>query len=124
MGVASYRDLVAWQRAMDLVEAVYRATARFPRDEIYGLTNQLRRCVVSVPSNLAEGQGRGEGPDFVRFVKIARGSVQEVETQIYVAHRLGYVDDMCRDNLLGLTTEVCRLIAGLLRALLCRSGRS
>ena len=111
-----YRELVAWQRGMDFVEAIYRLTRRFPREEMYGLTNQLRRCAVSVPSNLAEGQGRGVGSDFARFLRIANGSRQEAETQILIAIRLGYITEPEAADALGLADEVGRLLAGLLRS--------
>jgi four helix bundle protein len=91
MPVKSYRDLLAWKRAMDLVVPLYELTRVFPREELYGLTGQVRRAVVSVPSNIAEGQGRGQGNEFTHHLRIARGSLQEVETQLIVASRLGYV---------------------------------
>jgi four helix bundle protein len=101
---------------MDLVEVVYRATSGFPRDEIFGLVNQLRRAVVSIPSNIAEGQGRGEGADFVRYLRMSRGSLQEVETQILIARRLGYLDEASALPLLSYADEVSRLISGLMRS--------
>src|SRR6476659_1156091 len=89
--VRSYQDLVAWQKAMDLVELVYGATRGFPREEVYGLTSQVRRAAVSVPSNIAEGQGRASTKEFLHHLSIARGSLFEVETQVLVAQRLGYL---------------------------------
>ena len=88
MEIMSYRDLIAWQKAMDLVTAIYRATAGFPRDEIYGLTSQLRRAAVSTPSNIAEGQGRQSTREFIHFLSIAYGSLNEAQTQILIAERL------------------------------------
>src|SRR5438046_1772110 len=99
--VTHYRELIAWQRAMDLVQAVYSVTRRFPADELYGLTNQLRRAAVSVPSNIAEGQGRGVGGEFAHHLRIANASRQEVETQILIAQRLSYVDETCALGVLG-----------------------
>ena len=93
MQVKGYRDLIVWQRAMDLVVDVYRLTSCFPREELYGLTAQVRRAAVSIPSNLAEGQGRGQGNEFLHHVRIAQGSLQEVETQLLIAQRLCYLDD-------------------------------
>jgi four helix bundle protein len=84
----NYKDLIAWQKAMDLVEMVYKATGQFPKEELYGLTNQLRRAVISIPSNIAEGQGRNSRNDFKRFLLISYGSLREVETQILIAERL------------------------------------
>ena len=87
----SYRDLVVWQKAMDLVTAVYRITSAFPREEIYGLTSQLRRAAVSVPSNIAEGQGRHGAAEFKHFLRQANGSLMELETQILIAERLEHL---------------------------------
>ena len=80
MATKIYRDLIAWQRGMDLVEAVYVATKGFPKEELYGLTSQLRRAVVSIPSNIAEGQGRNSQKEFVPFLAIVYGSLREAET--------------------------------------------
>jgi four helix bundle protein len=85
----THRDLVAWQEAMALVESVYRDTASFPREEIYGLTSQIRRCAVSVPSNIAEGAARNSSREWVQFLGIACGSLAELETQLELAIRLG-----------------------------------
>lgn len=86
--IRSYRDLVVWQKGMDLVEGVYRVTKAFPKDEVYGLTSQIRRAVVSIPSNIAEGQSRMTSGEFIHFLGIARGSLAELETQIILAQRL------------------------------------
>jgi len=91
MALKHYRELVAWQKAMDLTVAAYEGSKRFPADELYGLRSQLRRAAVSIPSNIAEGQGRGTPEEFKRFLRIANGSRQELETQILVAERLAYV---------------------------------
>lgn len=117
MGVASYKDLVAWQRAMDLVEAVYAFTRSLPREESFGLTLQLRRAAVSVASNIAEGQGRGNGADFARFLRVARGSVQEVETQLLICLRLQYATNEQAAPALALVDEISRLLKGLSRSL-------
>ena len=113
MAGRNYSDLVAWQKAMDLVELIYHATGQFPKDELYGLTNQLRRAVVSVPSNIAEGQGRSSAVDFRRFLAISYGSLREVETQVLIAQRLHYLTDAQTDKLMNLAGEVGRLINGL-----------
>ena len=117
MAVSNYRELIAWQKAMDLVAEVYRVTRSFPREEMYGLTNQLRRAAVSIPSNIAEGQGRGTPGDFLRGLKIANGSRQEVETQILIADRLGFVDPVARDSVLCGCQEVGRIMAGLMNSI-------
>src|SRR6266481_2364790 len=93
MKVKSYRDLIAWQKAIDMVTSVYKATANFPKDELYGLTSQLRRAAVSVPSNIAEGQGRRTTGEFIHFLGMARGSLNEVQTQTHVALKLGLMNN-------------------------------
>ena len=86
----SFRDLTVWQRAMQLTVAVYKLTQEFPREELYGLTSQIRRSVVSIPSNIAEGQGRASPAEFRQFLAIARGSNCEVQTQLEIARALDY----------------------------------
>lgn len=113
----SYRDLVAWQKAVDLVAEVYRITRSFPKDEIYGLTSQLRRAAVSIPSNIAEGQGRLSKGEFRQFLGQARGSVLEVETQAIIARRLGFLEDAAAENVLSRSAEVNRILNGLLESL-------
>ena len=89
--ISHYKDLHVWQGGMDLVEVVYRASAVFPKAELYGLTSQIRRAVVSVPSNIAEGHSHASTREFLKHVSIALGSLAEVETQIEIAKRLGYI---------------------------------
>jgi four helix bundle protein len=103
-----------WQKSKALAVEVYRATERFPRNELFGLTSQMRRAAVSVPSNIAEGQGRGSKPDFANFLCIARGSLLELETQIEIAEklRLGNADELTK------LLEDCYKILGLLNRLL------
>ena len=91
MTVKRYTDLVAWQKAMDLVEQIYRITKSFPKEELYGLSSQLRRAAISVPSNIAEGHCRNGRREFVHHLSIALGSLGEMETQIILASRLGYM---------------------------------
>ncbi len=117
MTVRHYTDLIAWQKAMDLVVRVYEATEKFPPKEQFGLTNQLRRAAVSVPSNIAEGQGRQSTRDFLRCLSIACGSLQEVETQLIIARRLNYLETRFQAGLFELTSEVARLINGLMNSL-------
>jgi len=113
----SYRDLLAWQKAMDLVEGVYRATIAWPKDELYGLTNQVRRAVVSVPANVAEGQGRASLKEFLHHLSIADGSLHEVETHLLISHRLHYIDRETSESLLDQIAQVGRLLHGLMRSL-------
>jgi four helix bundle protein len=117
MNSKTYRDLVAWQKGIDLCELIYRASASFPRQELYGLTGQIRRAALSVPSNIAEGAGRITNGEFLQAVGYARGSLLEIETQLIVATRLGYLASKDTDTLLERTTEVGKLINGLLRSL-------
>ncbi len=112
MSGKNYRDLIAWQRSMDLVEAVYAVSKHFPLEEIYGLTSQVRRAVVSVPSNIAEGQGRRSSKKFLHFLSIAHGSLREVETQIIIAQRLGYLNSTRSDRVMEIAGETGRLING------------
>ncbi len=120
MTVTSYRDLIAWQKAMDAVTDVYRLTDSFPQREQFGLTNQARRAAVSVPSNIAEGQGRGTTKDYIHFLYISRGSLQELETQLMIAERLGFAPPDQVQPLLARTTEVSRILSGLINALSSR----
>jgi len=117
MALKSYRELIAWQKAMFLVQSVYEAVRTFPKEEIYGLTSQLKRASVSIPSNIAEGQGRKSTREFLRHLSIAYGSLMEVETQILVALSLRYLSQGAVDTLLERTAEVGRLINGLSNAL-------
>ncbi len=113
----SYRDLIAWQKAIQLVTDIYKVTRQFPKEEIYGLTSQLRRAAVSIPSNIAEGQSRLSKPEFRNFLSHARGSLVEVETQLLIAQNLGYLTKPVADQLLNQTTEVARILNGLLNTL-------
>ncbi len=112
----TYRDLIAWQKAMELVVMVYRATQTFPPEERYGLTAQLRRAAVSIPSNIAEGKGRFSPGEVIHFMIQARGSLLEVETQVLIAQTLGYLSDQDATNLLLKTAELGRILNGLISA--------
>ena len=113
----SYRDLVAWQKAMDLVTSVYRTTAKYPREEIYGLVSQMRRAAVSVPSNIVEGQGRHGIAEFRHFLRQACGSLMELETQILIAERLNYMTPAETATMLESAAEVGKILNGLLHSL-------
>lgn len=113
----SYRDLLVWQRAIELVVLVYRLSAEFPRDEIYGLTAQIRRASVSVPSNIAEGYGRGTRKEYIQFLSIAQGSLKELETQSILAERLSYVTSAQVANLLSDSERVGKMLGSLIRSL-------
>jgi four helix bundle protein len=115
MGGRNYRDLIAWQKAMDLVETIYQMTRAFPREEIYSLTSQIRRAAVSIPSNISEGQGRGTDKEFLQFLRIAHGSLREVETQVLIAERLAYIEQKQSQEALSQAAEVGRLLTGLMK---------
>jgi four helix bundle protein len=91
--LSTFHDLRVWQEAMRLTEEIYRATAEFPKHELYGLTSQMRRAAVSVPSNITEGKGHRSAPDFIRFLLHARGSLLELQTQVLIARRLQYLSE-------------------------------
>lgn len=118
MTVTSYRELIAWQKAVDFVVAVYRATERFPAHETYGLRVQVRKSAVSVPSNIAEGQCRRTTKEFLNFLSISRGSLGEAETQVIIADRLGYFEPAVCTSLLESAAEVGRLVNGLMNSLM------
>jgi four helix bundle protein len=115
--IRSYRDLSAWQRARQLALHVYRATQTFPNDERFGMTSQVRRSAVSVPSNIAEGYGRGRAADYARFLRIARGSLFELETQLMLSLDLGYLSPDSHEELQSLINECARPLSGLIRSI-------
>lgn len=120
VGGKNYQDLIAWQKAMDLVQMIYDTTKSFPKEETYGLTSQIRRAAVSIPSNIAEGQGRASAAEFRHFLSIAHGSVREVETQIMISQRLAYLSADATQRILEQAGEVGRLINGLSSSLSAR----
>jgi len=115
--VKDYSQLIAWQKAMDFVEAVYRASKSFPKDEMFGLTSQIRRAAVSIPSNIAEGQSRRSSREFVHFLAVAKGSLSEAETQLMIAGRLGYIRNDDLSKLLEKAGELGRVVNGLSNAI-------
>jgi four helix bundle protein len=117
MPVRSYRDLVAWQKAMELVVSVYACTQTFPKVETYGLISQMRRAAVSVPSNIAEGHARISIGEFRQFLGHALGSLVEIETQILIGERPSYLDAEKSTGLLARTSELGKILSGLLRSM-------
>lgn len=115
--ISDYRDLVAWRKARALVKRIYGATRLFPKDEMYGLTQQIRRASVSVPSNIAEGYGRGSLGDYIRFLQVARGSLFELETQVILANDLEYLTEKQTDSLDEDIQECARILQGLIAKL-------
>lgn len=117
MAVQSYRQLIAWQKAMELIKYVYELTKKFPKEELFGLTLQIRKAVVSIPSNIAEGQGRGSTKEFLHHLFIAYGSLLETETQGLVAEMQNYITAEETVILLEKSAEVGRLVNGLIGSL-------
>lgn len=113
----SFRDLQVWQKSMQLTVAIYRLTRDFPREEIYGLTGQIRRSAVSVPSNIAEGQGRLNTGEFRQFLGIARGSICELQTQLEIARSLRFGNSELLDEAESLSHEVGKMIYALLESI-------
>src|SRR5215469_15699681 len=122
MAVKAFNELIVWQKAIDFVETIYAITATFPRDEVYGLTSQLRRAAVSVPSNIAEGQCRQTTRDFLNFLAIARGSLGEIETQIEIADRLRYISAGKKEMIMERLKEIARLLRELSNSLIRREA--
>lgn len=117
MPTSSFRDLRVWRDAINLTTNIYRLTSKFPKYELYGLSQQIRRAAVSVPSNIAEGKGRYSDRDFVRFLLVARGSLLELETQLIIAQELGYVSEGDADCLLRMAETAGRALSGLINSL-------
>lgn len=113
----SYRDLLVWQKALDLTIPIYRFSEGFPKTEIYGLTSQLRRAGVSIPSNIAEGYGRGSRKEYLQFLSIAQGSLKELETQTIIAQRLNYATAAQADRVLSDSEVVGKMLGSLIRSL-------
>src|SRR5438270_8115621 len=113
----SYRQLIAWQKAINFVSTIYTLTFKFPTEEQYGLTSQLRRAAVSIPSNIAEGQARFSKVDFRHFLRQSRGSLAEVETQLTISEKLGYISHDELEGFLLFTAELGRLLNGLINSI-------
>lgn len=121
--MANYKDLQVWQKAMDLASEVYLLTEKLSRAELYGLTNQMRRAVVSIPSNIAEGYGRsvnGTNRDFKRFLTIAKGSATELETQLLLCVRVEMLKNEDIEKSLNLLDEIQRILTAFIRSLGCK----
>ena len=121
-GITNYRDLQVWRQALDWAEAIYEATAHWPRDERFGLISQIRRATVSVASNIAEGAARRSTGEFIQFVGMARGSLAEAETQLLLAQRLGYLPGTDANALLVTSGEISRMLVALSGSLVGRKG--
>ena len=117
MAIQDFRDLKVWQAAMQLAIAVYALTPSFPKFEIFGLSSQMQRAAVSIPSNIAEGHARDSTKEFLRFISIAMGSLAEIETQIILANQLNYIEESKLTELLEKTGAVGRMLRGLQHSL-------
>lgn len=113
--IASYRELTVWQKSVQLVEILYFLTASFPKEEVFGLTSQMRRSAVSIPSNIAEGRSRNTRKDFTQFLRIAYGSGAELETQLLIAKRLSLGDISRYNEVEQLLTEVMKMLTVMIR---------
>ena len=111
--IRSYRDLIVWQKAVDLCVEAYRLSKKLPKEELYALSDQIRRAAVSVPSNIAEGHARHSRKDFAHFLMIAQGSIAELETQLYLAVRMAMLAESDVDSLLQLSGEVSKMLMSL-----------
>lgn len=118
--IVSYKELIVWQKAMDLCEEIYLVTNGFPKSELYGLISQIRRCCVSIPSNIAEGQRRGYKQEYIQFLRIAYGSGAELETQLLIAQRIGYLKQNEFDELNNLLEEIMKMLNKLISVLVAR----
>jgi four helix bundle protein len=115
--IKTYRDLVVWQKSMTIVTEIYKLSQSFPKNEAYGLTSQMRRCAVSIPSNIAEGYGRNSSSDYVRFLRVAAGSLYELQTQIEIACNLEYLKKTDFAKLYESSREIERMLSSLSRKL-------
>jgi four helix bundle protein len=120
--IKSYRDLIVWQKSMDLVVVSYEVAKRLPHHENFGLISQIQRAAVSIPANIAEGHGRRHRGDYVHHLSMARGSLLELETHLLISVRLAYVHSEDIRTILGLTDEVGRMISGLIQRLRSNTG--
>ncbi len=117
MAIHSYRDLIVWQKSVEFVTRIYQITRDFPADEEFGLTSQIRRCAVSIPSNMAEGYGRHMTKDYIRFLHISEGSLCEVQTQLLIAKNLNFLPSDLYTELDECTREIERMLTSLIRKL-------
>ena len=115
--IKTYRDLIVWQKSMSLVTDIYRMSRSFPKDEVYGLTSQMRSCAISIPSNIAEGNGRAPTNDYIRFLRMAVGSLYELQTQLEISRNLEYISKTDFDTSYESSREIERMLSSLLRKL-------
>lgn len=114
----SYKDLIVWQKSVDLSVMIYKITEGFPKSELYSLTSQVKRCCVSIPSNIAEGQRRGHKAEYIQFLRVAFGSGAELETQILIAFKIGYLDQKQFNQINELLQEIMKMLNKLISVLI------
>ena len=117
MKTSDYKELQVWQKAMDLVVEIYKISKLLPKEEVYGISDQLRRSAVSIPSNIAEGQSRNSAKEFIQFLSIARGSLAELETQLLICTKVNILSEDNIAEAQNITTEVGKMIKGLMNKL-------
>ena len=115
--IKTFKDLTVWQEAMNLVEMIYLQTKTFPKEEMYGLTSQIRRAAVSIPANIAEGNGRRSRKEYLRFLSVANGSIKELETHILIAERLNFLPKEISEQIQVQLRSVGRLLTALRKSL-------
>lgn len=120
----SYKELIIWQKSMELVTEIYLITNSFPKEEGYGLTKQMRRSAISIASNIAEGYGRFQTKDFIRFLAIARGSLYEFQTQVYISSNINLLADTAKDTLIIHSIEIEKMLNSLVKQLLSKLNKS
>jgi four helix bundle protein len=120
--IKSYQDLLIWQKGKEITLKVYQLTNSFPKEELYALTSQIRRCSVSIPSNIAEGWGRGTDKNIINFLSISKGSLYELETQLIIAFDLKYINETQLNEILILINEVSKMIVSLIGKIKLRNG--
>lgn len=112
-----FRELIVWQKSIDLVEKVYQITNSFPKEEVYSLTSQIKRSAISIPSNIAEGYGRRTTPDFIHFLHIARGSLYEIRTQLEISKRIKYINETELLSMIDNCKEIEKMLNSLIKSL-------
>lgn len=118
----NFEELKIWQIAKEISIEIYKLTQRYPNDELFGIVSQMRRCAISIPSNVAEGHGRGTSKEFVRFLDIARGSLAELKTQVIISHDLGYLDSEIKEELKYRLHGLDKMIVNLIEKLECENN--
>ena len=113
----TYRDLLVWRKSMAFVTNIYQVIKIFPKEEVYGLTSQIRRCAISIPSNISEGYGRNSTNDYIRFLQISMGSIFEIQTQLEIAKNLGYLNQTKFLEIYDMSREIERMLSSLINKL-------